>query len=113
MSGEAVAIEDRGYRYLVYPDGKIKYYDITINEYVLMERYIRTNGQVAVRAKCGDQNLWLDEKVTVAKAFLGETPRYRVVTHKDKNRGNNSVDNLFFTTKGKSKRRRGFICELV
>ena len=113
MSGEGVAIEDRGYRYLAYPDGRIKCYDTDVEDWVLMDRRISAKGYSYASGKCGEQKLWLLEHKLIALAFLGPTPIKHVITHKDKNRGNNHRDNLMFITRGKSKRRRGFICELA
>jgi len=112
IDASAIKLEQSGYDYLVYSNGRIKVYNPEIEEYVLLDQDVSQNGYAVARGVVGEQRLWVTIHQMVALAFLGPTPIKHVITHKDKNRGNNHRDNLEFISRKKSCRRRGtFICE--
>ena len=67
-------------------------------EFKPMELCVTKKGTVSAKGESDGQRLYVDLKTIMIKAFL-DVPKRRVVTYKDFDRTNNSVDNFIFVTK--------------
>lgn len=93
----------RGYSYLVSSEGDIKCW--SGESFESMEISVDSKGYKSASGLCGDQKLWVKVHSMVALAFIGETPKKKVIIHNDFDRGNNNIDNLDFATKNQAIKR--------
>lgn len=78
-------LERLGENYLIYPDGRVW----TVRRKRFLKPYIRPEGYVGVKV-----GRWWQIHRLLAEAFIPNPYNLETVNHKDKNKLNNSLDNL-------------------